>query len=201
MKISILSAATTLFLIMDPLGNIPIFAGILKNVDRKKQSWIILREHLISFCSLILVLLVGARFTMFIGLRQESIAIGGGIVLFLIAIKMIFPTSAGWSEDQEEGEPFIVPLAIPLITGPSTIATLLLVVSTYPNSLMNWFFSVCIAWTGSLLVLSLSPIFLRILKRRILLATERLMGMVLVVISVQLFFEGLVSFAKLTFHK
>ena len=153
-------------------------------------------KHLISFGILMTALLVGERFTKLLGPGIEYIAIGGGIVLFLITVKMIFPSAAGWSEEQEDGEPFIVPSAIPLITGPSTIATLLLVVSSYPNSLVDWFYSVCIAWTGSLLVLSLSPLFLRLLNRSVLLAVERLMGMVLVVISVQLFLDGLAKFVS-----
>ncbi|MBF0443307.1 MAG: YhgN family NAAT transporter [Oligoflexales bacterium] len=191
---SIFSAAMTLFLIMDPLGNIPIFASILKDIEPRRQRRIIVREHLISLGILLGVLLIGEHVTQFLGLRQESISIGGGIVLFLIAVRMIFPSAAGNAGDELEGEPLIVPLAIPLISGPSAIATLLLFVSSYPNSLLEWCAAVFLAWSGSLTIHFFSNRFIQVLSRRVLIAIERLMGMVLVVMAVQMFFDGILKY-------
>lgn len=191
---SLFTAALTLFLIMDPLGNIPVFVSILKDYDSKRQRMIIIREHLISLFLLVMVLLVGEKFTAIMGFHQESISIGGGIVLFLIAIKMIFPTPSGSDGDKVDEEPFIVPLAVPLIAGPSAVATLLLFVSSHQQGFFHWLLVVLLAWTSSLAILLFAPLFLKLLKRRVLIAIEKVMGMVLIVMSVQMFFEGLLKY-------
>ena len=129
------------------------------------------------------------------GLRTESISVGGGIVLFLIAIKMIFPSPAALrpSNDPDE-EPFIVPLAIPSVAGPSTLATLVLLAKTQPGHMLAWFSALTGAWVISSAILLASPAIFKILKKRGLIAVERLMGMILVSLSVQLFLDGVAQY-------
>ncbi len=196
MKIGILSAAVTFFLIMDPLGNIPVFLSTLQNVDPKRRTFVIIRETLIALVVMLLFLFVGQYLLDFLGLRQESISIAGGIILFLIALKMIFPIKNQTADAANEEEPFIVPLAIPCIAGPSLLATLLLFVRSDPERLFDWLIALLIAWGISSLILLGSAFIRKILKDRGLIAMERLMGMILVALSVQMFLNGVGEYLK-----
>ncbi len=120
---------------MDPLGNIPVFLSILKNVEPKRRTFILIRESIIALIIMILFLFTGQYILSFLGLKQESISIAGGIILFLIALKMIFPREHTVAENQTEEEPFIVPLAIPMIAEPSVLATLLSVLILSGNGI------------------------------------------------------------------
>src|SRR4051812_12372484 len=111
---------------MDPLGNIPVFLSVLKAVPAERRRAVLVREIAIAYVVLLGFLLAGDYLLQILGLGQEAVSIAGGIVLFLIALRMIFPGDSGMAGDPLEGEPFVVPLAIPLIAGPSTLATLLL---------------------------------------------------------------------------
>lgn len=195
MRTGIFSAAVTLFLIMDPLGNIPVFLSALQNVEPKRRTFVIIRETVIALVVMILFLFVGQYLLDFLGLKQESISIAGGIILFLIALKMIFPQEKK-AENQSEEEPFIVPLAIPLIAGPSLLATLLLFVRSEPTRMMDWLIALLIAWGISSLILLASPFVQKVLKERGLIAVERLMGMILVALSVQMFLNGVAEYLK-----
>ena len=188
----ILSAVITLWLIMDPLGNVPVFLAVLKRVAPERRRKILIREVLIAYAVLIFFLLVGERALALLQIEQETISIAGGIVLFLIAIRMIFP-AAGGLDDSSEGEPLVVPLAIPLIAGPSTLATLLLLRATTESMLELWL-ATTIAWVATAAILIAAPFFYRALGERGLIAMERLMGMVLVMISVQMFLNGVSTF-------
>ena len=196
MRTGIFSAAVTLFLIMDPLGNIPIFLSTLQNVDPKRRPSIIIRETIIVLAVMISFLFVGQYLLDFLGLKQESISIAGGIILFLIALKMIFPREKHSAEVQTEEEPFVVPLAIPLIAGPSLLATLLLFVRSEPDRWFDWLIALLIAWGISSLILLASPFVQKVLKDRGLIAVERLMGMILVALSVQMFLNGVAEYLK-----
>ena len=124
-------------------------------------------------------------------LDQETISIAGGIVLFLIALRMIFPSHGGFTADTPEGEPFIVPLAIPLIAGPSTLAMLMLMQRSEPGATWELWLALTIAWGLTAVILLAAPFFYRVLHQRGLIAMERLMGMVLVMISVQMLLNGI----------
>lgn len=193
----VLAAAMTLFLIMDPLGNIPPFLAILKDVPKERKQKVLIREMLFALIILCGFLFLGQYILAAFQLKPSAISVGGGIVLFLIALKMIFPPEKGIMGEQMEGEPFIVPLAIPLIAGPSTLAALLLMERSAPERIMEWFLAVLIAWGASTLILIASPILYKILKKRGLIALERLMGMILVILSVQMFLTGVAEFLKL----
>ncbi len=177
----------TLFLIMDPLGNIPIFLAVLKNVEPARRQRIILREAIIAYGIMSLFLFSGPGILKALGLSREAVAIGGAIVLFIVAIRMIFPSRGGVMGDEEEGEePLIVPLAVPLLAGPSLLATLILTVENDPQHIWEVFFAMSGAWAIASVILIASPFFYRILQNRGLKAVERLMGMILISISVQM---------------
>jgi len=188
---STLSAAITLFLVLDPLGNIPFFLSALKTVDESRRQKVILRELLLAYAALILFLFLGRPFVELVHLRSESITIAGGIILFIISIRMIFPATKTPGDEEVEGEPLLVPLAIPGVAGPSAMATVLLFVGNAPDRLMEWFVAVTGAWVAAAAIILTAPILLRVLRRRGLIAMERLMGMILVALSVQMFLDGL----------
>ncbi|RCU50982.1 Marc family transporter [Corallincola holothuriorum] len=189
-----LSAAVTLFLIMDPLGNLPIFLSVLKNIEPKRRRVVLIRELVISLVIMMLFLFAGSSILDFLQLTQESVSIAGGIILFLIALKMIFPQPGGVTGLAVGEEPFIVPLAIPLIAGPSILAALLLLAHQDPSRMVDWSLALVGAWTVSSLILLFSGLFHRMLGERGLTAMERLMGMLLVMISVQMFLDGIFAY-------
>jgi multiple antibiotic resistance protein len=187
---TILSAATVLFLVMDPLGNLPLFLSLLKDYSKKQRIIIIIREVFIALIILMFFLYFGQFFLDFLHLQQESVSIAGGIVLFIIAIRMIFPSTTGVMGAKLQGEPFIVPLAIPLIAGPSALATLILMVRSDPSRMTDWTLALLIAWTVNAIILLLAPFLYKVLRQRGLMALERLMGMILIMISVQMLING-----------
>ena len=188
---SFFSAAILLFLVMDPFGNVPFFLCVLKEVPRKKRQRVIARELLIALLVLFLFLLVGPHFLKVLQISESSLRIAGGIILFLIAVKMIFGQIGELWHGIPDGEPFIVPLAIPSIAGPSAVATILLLVGQEPARRPEWAFSLFLAWASSALILLLSSKLLSILGDKGLSAIERLMGLVLITVSVEMLLQGL----------
>jgi len=187
----LVSVAFTLFLVMDPLGNIPLFLSALREVPAVRRRRVLVRELLIAYAVLVACLLVGQLLLRPLKLDQESISIAGGIVLFLIALRMIFPPEGGNLGETIEGEPFIVPLAIPLLAGPSALSALLVLARTAPERTFDWLAALTLAWGASAAILLSSNLFYRVLRRRGLVALERLMGMILVMLAVQMFLDGL----------
>ncbi|RUO81119.1 hypothetical protein CWI84_03135 [Idiomarina tyrosinivorans] len=192
------SAAVTLFLIMDPLGNLPIFLSILRNIDAKRRRIVLIRELVIALAIMLLFLYAGTSILGFLNLKQEAVSIAGGIILFIIALRMIFPQPGGVIGLAMGEEPFIVPLAIPLISGPSILAALLLLSNQSPGRMLDWTIALIGAWALSASILLFSNLFHRLLGERGITAMERLMGMVLVMISVQMFLDGIASYLQHT---
>lgn len=190
------SAMLTLFLIMDPIGNVLVFVPYLKDVDERRRTWVVARESLIALLVLLFFLFFGPTMMHWMHIGQDSLHITGGVLLFIIAMGMIFPGPghlALYSNEQAEGEPFIVPLAIPFIAGPSAMATIM-VFSSQPERLWVWVGALVAAWIASSLILLLSAPISRILGPRGLRACERLMGMILTVVAVQMFLNGVRQF-------
>lgn len=187
---SIWSAAVLLFFLMDPLGNIPILLSVLKGFEPGHQRRIIIREVLFALVILLVFLFVGKPLLDFLHLQQEAVTISGGIILLIIGLRMIFPRPEGIMGHQPDGEPFLVPIAIPLIAGPSVLAMLILMSQSSPGHLTNWLIALLIAWAFTAVLLLAAPFFLRILKKRGLMALERLMGMLLVMIAIQMLIDG-----------
>lgn len=186
--------AITLLLIMDPLGNIPPFMSALKKVEAERRRQVLLREILIAYLVLLTFLFAGRYILRLLSLQEETISIAGGIVLFLIALRMVFPREEPEQRDRLRGEPFIVPLAIPLIAGPSTLASLLLLQQSSPHSTLQLFLALTLAWIVTAVILLSSTILYRLLRDRGLIAVERLMGMLLVMLAVQMFINGVAKF-------
>lgn len=190
-----LSTVFTLTLVMDPLGNIPLFMSSLKNVPEKRRRKVIARELLIALGIMVFFLLFGKYLVSALSLDLTAMAVAGGIVLFLIAMQMIFPTHHSAFAEGPEGEPFIVPLAIPLIAGPSTLTTILLFSLQDPGRLGLWSAVVGTAWLINAVILAgFSGWLSRLLGERGLMAMEKLMGMILVTISVQMIMTGIKKF-------
>lgn len=191
---TLVSAALLLFLILDPLGNLPIFLSLLRGIDPKRQRVILARELLIALLVLMGFLWAGKYALEVMNLRQESVSIAGGVILFLIGLRMIFPPPEGLMGEVPDGEPFIVPMAVPLIAGPSGMAAVILMGSQEPGRMLDWSFAVLIAWGATAAILFSAPWLYKLLGRRALTAIERLMGMLLVAISVQMLMDGISTF-------
>jgi MarC family membrane protein len=195
--VTIASAALLLFLILDPLGNIPVFLSLLRGLPPRRQRIVLLRELLIALAVLMAFLWAGKYALELMHLRQESVSIAGGIVLFLIGIRMIFPPPEGLMGEIPDGEPFIVPMAIPLVAGPSGMAAVILMGSNDPARLGDWSLALCLAWGATAAILFSATYLYRWLGQRVLTAVERLMGMLLVAISVQMLMDGIAAYLKL----
>ena len=187
------SAAVTLFLIMDPLGNVPVFNSVLANCQPARRTRIIIRELILALVILMGFLFAGNAILSFLGLSQSSLSIAGGILLFIISLRMIFPGRNG-GDVEEEDEPFLVPLAVPLIAGPSTIAILLLLSSREPERIVDWSVALFLAWLVTAVLLVASPWLLKFLGTRGSRALERLMGMILVIVATQMLLNGIRDF-------
>jgi len=201
MEMTIASAALLLFLILDPLGNVPVVLSLLRPLTPRRQRIVMIRELLIALAVLMLFLWVGKYLLELMHLRQESVSIAGGIVLFLIGIRMIFPPVEGLMGALPGGEPFIVPVAIPMIAGPSGMAAVMLMGSNYPDRLGDWSLALLIAWSATAVILLSSTYLYKLLGPRALTAVERLMGMLLVAISVQMFMDGIGAYLGLAISR
>lgn len=186
---TLVSATILLFLILDPIGNVPFFLAILKDVSPRRRLWIIARENIIALVALLVFLFFGGAILDAMNLSEQSLSIGGGIILFLISLQMIFG-GRGLRGDIPEGEPLVVPLAIPGVAGPSAFAMVLLLVSREPERQWEWLLALFIAWFATVVILLMSMLLFRLLGERGLVAMERLMGMLLVVVAVQMFLDG-----------
>ena len=191
------SAAITLFLIMDPLGNLPIFMSVLKSIEPKRRRIVLMRELLISLVIMMLFLYSGQAVLNFLSVKQETVSIAGGIILFLIALRMIFPQPGGVVGLAPGEEPFIVPLAIPLVAGPSILATLILLANQDHSRMVDWTIALGAAWFISATILMFSNLFHKLLGERGLTAIERLMGMILAMIAIQMFLDGIGNYYTL----
>jgi multiple antibiotic resistance protein len=189
------SIAFSLFLLMDPIGNIPFYVSFLKGIDPDRQRQIIVREMAIALFIIILFNFIGDGLMEFLSVSTDTIQIAGGIILFLLCLRMIFPQRQEPKETlPHDAEPFVVPLAVPLVAGPAVLAAVMIYTRQQNNLIMVG--AICIAWAASLGILITSSFIKKILGWRGIVAMERLMGLVLTLIAVQMFLSGLHSFAR-----
>jgi small neutral amino acid transporter SnatA (MarC family) len=194
-SLTTLSAGILLFLILDPLGNIPLFLAQLRHVAEHRRRRVLVRELAIALVVLFAFLFGGEFLLRALQLRPESISIAGGIVLFLIGVKMIFPPRDGdMFGAAPGGEPFIVPMAIPGVAGPSAMAALLLMTNSEPGRTADWSLALFCAWLATALILLSATYLFRWLGASVLTALERLTGMLLVALSVQMFLDGIAAY-------
>lgn len=186
-----LSAVVLIFLVLDPLGNVPFVLSALANVEPHRSRRIIIRESFFALIALTIFLFGGKYILDALTVSQASLGIAGGVIMLLIAIKMIFTGSEQIFRVEGESEPFIFPLAIPLIAGPSAMATVILIMAKDPARWFEWFVSLVSAWFASSVILYFSSALSRFIGKKGLLACERLMGMLLTAVAVQMFIAGL----------
>ena len=190
----IFSAAILLAIIMDPLGNIPLFHSLLGRYPQVRRLRIIARELVFAYLVLLVFLVAGQTILDRLGLEQPALGVAGGVVLFVIALRMVFPESAGVQRGEIEEEPFFVPLAVPMIAGPSAISAVLLLVSRDPERFWTWLGALSLAWGFSAAILLASGALFEILGQRALRALVRLTGMLLIMISVQMLMDGVAAY-------
>lgn len=194
---SFFHALILLVLITDPLGNIPLFIAALGRVAPERQAKVIWRESLIAFLILAAAMLAGRGIMAFLGLSDESIKAAGGVILFLIAINMIFPGSgARLGEGPTEGEPFIVPIAVPLISGPSAMAMAMVIAANDPSRMLEWLAALAICIGVTVAVLFASGRIKKLLGEQGLVAIERLMGLVLTAVAIDMMLNGAADYIK-----
>ena len=188
---TVLAAIFLLIIIMDPIGNVPVFLSILKNIPLERRKKIIIRELIIAFAILLFFMFIGRYLLQLLQIEQSSLGIAGGIILFIIAIRMIFPGTKPMFTHNEESEPLVVPLAIPMLAGPSAIAAVILLMAQEPGRWIEWIFVVFVASLISGIILISSEALGSKLGNRALIAIERLMGIFLIMVSVDFILDGI----------
>jgi multiple antibiotic resistance protein len=194
--VTIFSAAVLLFLVLDPFGNIPFFIAALQNVPRERHKRVIVRELAIALFVLVLFLFAGVHILEALQISEPALRAAGGTVLFLIAIRMVFPRPGASIGEELSGEPFIVPLAIPYVAGPSALASVLLIMNQEPERWPEWLGALLLAWLLTGFILLASSVLARKLGKRVLVAIERLMGMLLVALAIQMLMTGIRQFMR-----
>jgi MarC family membrane protein len=196
MELTFVSATLLLIFVFDPFGNIPLFVSVLNRVEPARRTRVVLRECLIAFLVLLVFLFFGRPFLALLHISETSLGIAGGVILFLIALRIIFHSQQGIFGDIPGGEPFIVPLAIPAIAGPSSLATLLLLTSRAPERIVEWILALIVAIVISTLVLAFGRHITDWLGQRGVMALERLMGLLLTAISIEMLLTGIEEFVR-----
>ncbi len=194
MTSDLFSATILLILVLDPFGNLPLVVATLAKVPAARHSRIILRECLFAFLILLAFMAGGRSFMQWLQLSDVSLSITGGIILFLIALRMVFPHKDGVFGDSHDGEPFLVPLAVPSIAGPSALATVMLMASRDPENLITWAAAATIAMTVTTVVLLGAGRLQAVLGERAVNAFERLMGLVLTALAIEMLLNGVRAF-------
>lgn len=186
--------AFSLFILMDPIGNIPFFISVLKDIPPARQFRIILRELIIALIVMIAFDFVGDALLSALKISQYSILVSGGIILFLLSLKMIFPTGKDFELSAgKDKEPFIVPLAVPLVAGPAVLAAIILYSRQQPHP-FSTIIAIVLAWAVSTAILLASASLNKVLGKRGIIACERLMGLILTMMSIQMFLQGITEF-------
>lgn len=194
--ISFSSAVVILLLVMDPVGNVPLFVSVLRDIEPARRNRIIMRECAIAFAVLLLFVVSGGFVLDLLGLSESSLNIAGGVILFLIALRMIFRGNEPIFGDQIQGEPFIVPLAIPSIAKPTAIATVIVLASGAPQRLPEWSVALTAAFAVTLALLLFAEKISKLVGERGLLAFERLMGLILTAVAVEMLLRGIEAFVR-----
>jgi multiple antibiotic resistance protein len=194
-----LSTCLVLFFVMDPIGNIPLFLVVLDKIPVNKRKWIITREIFFAMIILIIFLYSGNSILKYLNISQFSLKISGSILLFLISIRMIFPSSSQQQGstvfgDLPEGEPFLFPLAIPSLAGPSAIITVIILSNQNPGKIHLWIFAIILSCILALSVLLSSNLIAKFTGKKGIFAMEKLMGMILIAISTEMFLKGIKEF-------
>jgi small neutral amino acid transporter SnatA (MarC family) len=190
------SAAVLLTLVIDPFGNVPLVVSALRNVAPGRRARIVLRECAAAYVVLLAFMFGGQTFLRWLHLSETSLSIAGGVILFMIALRMVFPRPEGIFGDPPGAEPFLVPLAIPSIAGPSALATVMLMASRDPAKIGEWALALTLALAATTAVLVAAHRLQALLGERVVIAFERLMGLVLTALAVQMLLDGVRVFVR-----
>lgn len=185
-----------LLLVTDPFGNVPLFVTALKEVEPARRPRIVMRECAIAFLLLLVFMFFGRHFLEALHLTDISLRIGGAVILLIIAIRMIFPHPDGVLGRSEGGEPFIVPLAIPALAGPSALATVLLFTSQTTAEVMVHVAALAAVGLVWLAVFLAAERLQKALGAQVMTAFERLMGLILTAMSIEMLLGGVRAFVK-----
>ena len=192
----IFSAAVLLTLVIDPFGNVPLVVSAMKKVAPARRARIVLRECVAAYLILLAFMAGGQTFLRWLHLSQTSLEIAGGVILFMIALRMVFPRPEGIFGDVPGNEPFLVPLAIPSIAGPSALARVMLMASRDPARIGQWVLALTAAMAVTAVVLVGAHRLQELLGERVVLAFERLMGLVLTALAVEMLLGGVRTFVS-----
>lgn len=195
---TIASAFILLLLVLDPFGTLPVFLSVLRGVAPQRRLWVALREACIAFVVLLAFMLFGDSFLRVMRLSERSLEVAGGVILLLVSIRIIFASGRqlfdadGLQKDADSlaREPFIFPIAVPLLAGPSAMATVLLLASRQPAQLMDWVIALSAAIVVCAIVLLASQPLHRLLGDSVVSAIEKLMGLVLCAVAVEMILAG-----------
>jgi multiple antibiotic resistance protein len=188
----IYSIAILLFMMMDPFGNLPIFLSALKRVPSPRKTYVIFREQCIAFVAMCISLVGGQKLFETMHVKQDQLTIAGGVILFIVGIKMVFSTLADEQEDYSKEGPFIVPLAIPLVCGPGVIVILATLHKSTPEATwLNCFGALLLAWSVNLVIMLFGRRLAVVLGQQGLKAMESLMGLLLSAIAVGMMINGI----------
>lgn len=190
----VFSAAVLLILVIDPFGNVPLVVSAMRSVAPERRARVVLRECVAAYVILLAFMAGGQTFLRWLHLSETSLEIAGGVILFMIALRMVFPRPEGIFGDPPGTEPFLVPLAIPSIAGPSALATVMLMVSRDPAHIVDWVIALTAAMAVTALVLVGAHRLQQLLGERVVIAFERLMGLVLTALAVEMLLGGVRSF-------
>lgn len=191
--LSLFSIAVVLFLIMDPVGNIASYLSLTRELQPKRRTWVLIREMAIALVLMLIFNFIGEYIFSLLEISEITVRLASGAILFLVAIKILFPSTNSFRSNLLKGEPFIVPLAIPLVAGPSLLATIMLY-ANMESSETVMLAAIFVAVFAAFLVFLLAPYIFRLLGNNGLLALEKLMGMILVLMAVQRFADGIKMF-------
>jgi MarC family membrane protein len=196
MNSEFLSAVIILTLVADPFGNMPLVNAMLGGVAESRRRLIVARECLIAYGLLLAFMFGGKSFLDLLHLSQTSLSIAGGVILFMIAIRMVFAKLNGAFGSGAGAEPFIVPLATPLIAGPSALATVMLMATRDPGMVGMWAAAITVTMVITTVVLMAGTQLHRWLGDHAMHAIERLMGLILTAIAVEMLLAGIREFVK-----
>ncbi len=194
-KLSLLTITLTLLCIMDPVGNLSAILSLTEGIEPKNQKTLLLREMLFALAFMFLFNFVGEFLLNYLDLSAIAVRLSAGVLLFLVAIKILFPSTSSLRNNLPKGNPFLVPIAIPLIAGPSLLATIMLYANMESCKPMM-ISAILIAWMANAVIIFLAPYFYRILGKNGLTACERLMAMLLIMLAIQRLSEGVHEFVK-----
>ena len=187
------SIVLILVLIMNPVGSISSFTVNLQAVTTKRKSIVIIREMLIALGLMILFSLIGEEIFKFLQVQESTVRLASGVILFLGGLRILFPPENEQKPTAPVEEPFIVPLAIPNIAGPALLATIMLFSHIMPG-ITTMIFAILVAWGVSFSIVLSSNFLTRVLGSAGLMASERLVGMLLVMLAIQRFMDGVQTF-------